>query len=296
MRRALFALVLATAIVVPAFAQDAKYELKLKKEAQGDRVSVKSDETSDIHVLIDLMGQEVKNDEKSKEKKAYIEEILVHPAGAKKSTKLSRTYTAAEKTKGGTTKKQVYAGKTVVIEKKGEKKGEKYKFSIDGEEIAEDDAEELEKEFNKKEEFPLENEDLLPGKPVKLGESWTVDSAKIVKSFEEDGPFVLDVQATKVTGKLLKVYAKDGKQYGTIELSLHLAVKELKLDGNPSKMKDGSKISGTMVLDICIDGTSNSGTEKSTLKFDLSGEIPNGKIAITGDVVSAKSGDEAPKK
>ena len=85
MRRALFALVLATALVVPAFAQDAKYELKLKKEAQGDRVSVKSDETSDIHVLIDLMGQEVKNDEKSKEKKAYIEEILVRPAGAKKS-------------------------------------------------------------------------------------------------------------------------------------------------------------------------------------------------------------------
>jgi len=292
MRRALFAFVLTTGLALPAIAQDKTYELKLKKDAQGDRVTVKSLEKSDIHVLIDLMGQEIKNDEKETEKKEFTEEILVRPAGAKRSTKLSRTYTVAEKTKGDTTTKQVYAGKTVIIEKKGEK----YKFTIDGEEIAEDDAEELEKEFNKKEEFPIENEDFLPGKPVKINEMWSCDTMKIVKSFEADAPFVLDVKATKVSGKLLKVYMKDGKQYGTIELSLLLAVKELKLDGNPSKMKEGSKISGTITLDTCIDGTSHNGSEKSTLKFDLSGEIPNGKITFTGDVNSTKSGEETPKK
>jgi len=291
MRRVPLALAFCVALLAPAFGQDKTFDLKLKKEARGDKVASKSSEKADIKVVIDLMGMEIKNNEKNEEEKDFTEEILEKPPGSKKATKLSRKYTVSEETKDGKTKKHVYAGKTVLVEKKGDK----YKFTVDGEELAEDDAEDLEKEFNKKDEFPLENEDFLPGKPVKLGDSWAVDAEKVVKSFGEDSPMILDAKGTKLSGKLVKVYQKDGKQFGVIELTLLLAVKEMKLDGNATPMKPGSKITGTVTLDVCIDGTSHAGSEKATLKFDLSGEIPNGKIAITGNVVMLKSQEEVGK-
>jgi len=293
MLRAATAVVLAALVAAPlVWGDEPTYEIKLKKEAKGDRTKTTSTEVGDVRFLLEVMGQELDKGEKKTVRQTYVEEIVEKPKGSKKPTKLTRTYEVAGYTKDDKKTTNVYQGKTVLIEKKGDN----YVFTANGEEIAGDDAEELESEFNKHDEIPLEDEDLMPEKPVKVNEAWTVDPKKISAAFETGGPFTLDAAKTKVTGKLVKVYEKDGKRFGVIELTLTLAVKELKLDNQELPMKPGSKVTATTTFDLCIDGTAHSGTEKSALTFDLNGDIPNGKLAVTGTVKVDKVVEDLGKK
>jgi hypothetical protein len=119
--RRLTAVALAWLVALPVLAQDKTYELKLKKEAKGDRVKVASTDVGNMKFKLELMGQEDTKDEKKTVKLAYTEEIVEKAADAKVATKLKRTYTLAERTKDGETAKLSYHGKAVVIEKKGDK-------------------------------------------------------------------------------------------------------------------------------------------------------------------------------
>lgn len=280
-------------LAVPLLAADEPtYAIKLKKEASGDRTKTVSTEAGDVRFKLEVMGQELDKGEKKTVRHTFTEEIIEKPAGSKKPTKLTRAYEVAGYTKDGKRTTHDYQGKTVLIEKKGEK----YVFTANDAEIAGDDAEELESEFNKKDDVPLEDEDLMPDKPVAVGGTWTVDPKKITAAFESGGPFTLDAGKTKVTGKLVKVYEKAGKRFGVIELAMTLAVKELKIDNQELPMKPGSKITATTTFDVCVDGTAHAGSEKSAMTFDLHGEIPNGTIAVTGTVKLDKVIEDAGKK
>jgi hypothetical protein len=292
MRRLTAAAALAGLIALPVLAQEKTYEIKLKKEAKGDRVKVASTDAGDMTFLLEVMGQEMKKGEKKTVKLAYTEEVLERDEKAKKPTKLKRTYQTAQRVKDGGKKTFVYQGKTVLIEKKGDK----YVFTADGQPLDEEDAEELEEEFNKKDDIPLENEDLMPDKPVKLNETWTVDADKVAKAFESGGPLSVVKDKTKVTGKLTKVYDKDGRRFGVIELDIVLGVKDLKVDDQELAMKPGSKVTVKVTLDVCIDGTAHTGTETGTMTFDLKGEIPNGSLAVTGTAKFDKSQEDLGEK
>jgi hypothetical protein len=281
------------ALAFPAPARDdATYEIKLKKEAAGDHTKTVSTDAGDVRFRLEVMGQELDKGEKKTVRQTFTEEILEKPAGTKKPTKLKRTYDVAGKTTDGKKKTEVYEGRTVVIEKKGDK----YVFTADGKELTGDDAEELEAEFNKHDDIPLDDEDLMPDKPVAVGGTWTVDPKKLAAAFEQGGPFALDAARTKATGKLVKVYDKAGKRFGVIELTMTLAVKELKIDNQELPMKPGSKVTATTTYDLCIDGSAHSGTEKSSLTFDLHGEVPNGTIAVTGTAKLDKTIEDLGKK
>ena len=291
MRRLTALALLAGLTAVPALGQDRTYDIKLKKESEGDRVEVAETDAGTMAFKLELMGVEKAEEEKKTLKSAYTEEVVEKPEGARKPTKLKRTYTVAERVKDGEAEKLPYHGKTVVIEKKGGG----YVFTVDGKELAEEDAEELAEEFDPDKDIPLENEDFLPGKPVKLNETWTVDAAKIAMAFDAAGPLALRPEKTRITGKLTKVYEKGGKTFGVIELDLTLAVKELKVDGQELAMKPGSTIKAKFTLDVCIDGTSHTGTEKGTMTFDLNGEIPNGTLSLKGTAKFDKKAEDLGK-
>jgi hypothetical protein len=292
MLRLLAVAALAAAAAAAPVPDTQTYKLKLKKEATGDKAAVTSTEAADIKVVLDIGGNKLNEGDKETTREEYTEEVLERPDGAKKATRLKRTYKVAGKTKGDETTDFAYQGKTVLIEKKGDK----YVFTVDGKELDEDDAGELDEEFNKEQDIPLENEDFLPEKAVKVGETWTVDADKVVKGFEAGAPFTLHKDKTAVTGKLVKVYDKGGRQYGVIELTLKLGVKELKLSGEEIPLKAGSTIAGTITLDVCIDGSSHSGSEKGDLKFDLTGEVPNGTIAVKGTVKMSQTVEDLKAK
>ena len=106
----------------------------------------------------------------------------------------------------------------------------------------------------------------------------------------------MDVDKSKIVGKLLKVYQKDDKQFGTIEMNVTLVVKEFKLDGQEIEMKPGSTMVITSITEQCLDGTSHALNEKSTIKMDLTGEIPNGTLKIGASAKLTKTVEDVGKK
>jgi hypothetical protein len=278
---------LAGFLAAPVLAQDASHAIKLKKEAKGDRVKVASTDIGDMKFKLELMGREDVKEEKKTVKLAYTEEIVEKAKDARDATKLRRSYTTAERTTDGEKARLPYHGKAVVIEKKGDK----YTFTVGGQELEEEDAEELEEEFNQG-DIPLDNEDFLPAKPVKVGETWTVDAKKVAEAFDADGPLALDVKTTRIAGKLVKVYEKGGRRFGVMDLDLTLGVRELRVDGQEIAMKPGSTVRAKITLDACIDGTAHTGTEKGTMTFDLKGDIPNGSLTVTGTAKFDKSSED----
>ena len=79
-------------------------------------------------MMLEVMGQELDKGEKKTVRQTFNEEIVEKPAGAKKPTKLKRSYEVAEYEKDGEKTTHAYQGKTVVIAKKGDK----YEFTVDG--------------------------------------------------------------------------------------------------------------------------------------------------------------------
>ncbi len=264
----------------PASAADETYTLKLYKYKKGDKHDIEKTEESKNNIIIDIMGMNMKQEVTSGKKEVYTEEILEKKDGDKKATKLTRTYKTAEKTEKEETTKAVYAGETVLIEKKGDK----YEFSIKGKELKEDEAPELFKSFNKKDDEP-ENEDFLPAAAVKVGESWKVPADKTDKMFKSlgDDKMKLDTKKSTVSGKLLKAYKKDGAQFGVIELTITVFVTEIDLGGQFAKTKEGSKMVIKGSIDTCIDGTIDFEDGKLDVTVDLTAELPNnGSFSITG--------------
>src|SRR5262249_50246140 len=159
--------------------------------------------------ILDPQGNALKDsDEKKTTSFVYKETILEKPDGKKKATRLSRHYDKAEVTKEGKAQTRSYQGKTVLIEKKDGK----YHFSIEGgDEVKAEEAQELNKEFNKEMDVDKDwTQLMLPKKAVKVNESWKIDGAVFAKDLEKEFGGAMQIDAAKMvaTGKLLKAHKK----------------------------------------------------------------------------------------
>jgi hypothetical protein len=279
MLRAFLAPVVALGLMAAtALGADETYTLKLYKSKKGDKTEHEKSETSKTSVNFTAGGMTKAEEFTGASKETFAEEILEKKAGDKRATKLTRTYGAAEKTAKGETTKPVYAGKTVLIEKKGDK----FEFSIDGTALKEDEVKELANKFNKKDDEP-QNQDFLPTEPVKVGGSWKVPadmSEKIFKTLGEE-KMKADVKKSKIEGKLLKAYKKDGAQFGVLELTITVFITEIDLNGQFFKTSADSKMVLKATIDTCIDGTVAFEDVKMEVLLDLAAELPGaGSLAI----------------
>ncbi len=289
MSRAMLFLVTLALVSAPLSAADEVYEIKVKKDAKGDKSEVSKAEDGTTTATLELGGQEKVTKQKTAVKSVYTEEILERPDMKKKATKIQRVYKTATKTKDGKKETLPYEGKIVLIEKKGDK----YRFTINGEKLDPEDVPDLDKEFNKKDgvESP-ETEDFLPTKPVKLNETWKIDIAKLAKSFGSETPFELDEDASKASGKLVKAYKKDGKQFGVVEIRIDFAPTAFKAGGDSIPLKKGSKLGLLITIDACIDGTVGDGEAKMSANIFVEGEIPNGSLKLVSESKLTETGRE----
>ena len=119
------------------------------------------------------------------------------------------------------------------------------------------------------------------------------------KSFVRNHPLTvrsheLTSVKSKATGKLVKAYKKDGKQFGQMEYVIELPM--TKLEGM-FPCKEGSKMEMKIVVDGCIDGTIDADSSTFTTKVTGSAEViqddkPTGviiKFDISGDEKSTSS-------
>jgi hypothetical protein len=277
------------------------YTIKFKKSAKGDITRIEGQEEGENKIVLTLAGKEVPNQPpQGKEGKAetFVETILERPDQSDRATSLKRRYEKARFTKEGKEQTRGYEGKVVLIEMKGDK----YVFQIEGgKEVTGTDAEALDKEFNKK-DGPSESEMekiLMPGKPVKVGETWKIDAEKLLKTMAKEGGFGGD--NPKASGKLLEVYEKGGHRFGKMDIEMTSPITTF-AGGDMVKFKvaDGSKLGMKFHLDVCIDGSCADAAVKSEMALDMEATFDaggmEGKLVMHAKNAGAKKDTEQPKK
>jgi hypothetical protein len=218
-----FAPVVVAVLAAPAAAQEA-VTIKLRKEQQGDKVAVEKTREGTITVTAGKKAQTKKEEYRYE----YTDKVVEMPADAPKPTRVDRTYDIARKTDPvtGDLKTLSFSGKTVEVQV-SPMEGIGYIFIVGGNAIQPPEVDDLLNEFQggpkpgDKKPKP-EIDALLPDKAVKPGEEWTADAAAIMGVLGNP-PFTLDKKKSKVTGKLVKTYKKDGAQWGVIELKIVMA-------------------------------------------------------------------------
>lgn len=127
---------------------------------------------------------------------------------------------------------------------------------------------------------------LLPGKPVMVGDSWAVPARKAAAGLKV--PF--DETASLASGKLLRVYRKDGVEFAVVELKAALALKVV-----------GGKLEYKVRVDAAIDGKSTRGHYRADLTIsgmkpvDVKGEKLTTGGTTRGTVTLEVSEQAAPR-
>jgi len=257
-------------------AQDT-YPIKFKGETEGDVGQVDRTETTIVTTkVVDGAGKALVDQKKTVvDTSSFIETVKKCEKG-KTATLVERKYDKAIMTTDGEKKELPYQGKTVVIEKKGGK----YTFSVDGKALAGDDAASLSKEFKDTADDKFDFvKALQPKDAVKVNGSWKLDMEPYLKDIRKDGNVEVDADKCKGTCTLMKAYKKDGMQFGEVKVEMTYPVKSLGSGAMKLVGQEGSVATLDLTLDVCIDGTAQTGTSKANMKLDLKSS-PDGMVKI----------------
>ncbi len=268
--------------------------IKLKELGEGEAALIKKKETTTTKVNVtDGKGNVVvdKTDAKT-EVQEYKETILKRQDG-KLPTKLERDYSKAEVTQDDKTTDGPLHGKTVIIEKKGDKYSFTYK---DGTEVADQALEMLDKAFGKKTEEAAEIEKMvLPKGPVKVGQSWKIEIAKIAAALSQQGEIAVDAAKSTGQGTLVKAYKKNGRQFGEMKFKMQMPLTSAGKGAQQLKFTAGAKIELDLTLDGCIDGSANAGQMKMKMTMSGTADAGAGALVMLNVVVDANHSEEETK-
>jgi hypothetical protein len=245
-----------------------KYTIKLKEVGIGDTLRTESKETT--VTKSQTMGEKDKQPGKTTEEKftrdlLFQETVVERPAAQKMPTKIKRLYEKATLTAfaGGAAgdAKPLYHGKTVLIEKK--QAG--YEFRIEGGDAFKDPT--LDNEFNGGQQESHKRL-FLPLQPVAVGGTWKVDTAPLLHGFKQDEK--VTVKKAEGTGKLVKVYKKDGRQFGVIETDIAMEFTVEVKEADPKTkgtLSATQKLTMKVTFDGCVDGTLAEGRVDSSSEY-----------------------------
>jgi hypothetical protein len=274
----------------PAGAQE-KYAIKIKESGQGDSFVYSIAESGKSTTkAVDANGGVLKDSAESKGKTyVYAVTILEQKAGDKRATALRRSYEKASTTRDDQPKVSDLEGKTVLIEKKGDK----YTFRFEGgAELTAAQAAELDQDFNKR-KSTVSDEDMMAKNPVAVGESWNIDPAVFLKGIgSEEDTKVYDPTKAKLTGKLVRVYEKDKRRFGVVEFDIEIPFK-----ANLEVEKGNKIVGGNVVMkatfDGCIDGSVFARTLKGNWTVDLRLSVDVGGKDVAVNVLTTAQMDES---
>lgn len=286
-RRAFGVVVLLAAVAVAQVAAQDAVAIKFADPKAGERVQVTEDETAVVTTTVKGMSQD--KVDKSMKSVVYVEECVTPPeAAGKKSLKATRTYSKIEGSKDGQPLDAGLVGKTIRIEKAGGK----YTFTVDGKPVAGAIAAELEQAYNKPDGTSAK--DFFPETPLKAGDTWKVDSKKLLAGLADD-KFTFDAAKAAMTGKLVKTYQKDGAGYGVFEVKASLPITGLG-PKNPLTVKPGSQMTLTLTGDGCIDGTVPGGETATKMQLRIEAATMGVDVTVVADVDQKKKATPLPKK
>jgi hypothetical protein len=270
----------------PAADPTATYTIKIRDKQAGDKYEVTESRSSSSNTAATLPTGKQTRSENAEARTEYTETVLEVAAESPQPTKLTRVYKVAEWTpppaKGkapaapGKMVSASFVGKTVTIEKKGDA----YTFKADGNDLSAVEAKHLAEEFGKTRKVRVQ--DMFPKAPVKLNEAWSPEPA-VLKELAASLPFPVNPDKSKVTGKLTRVYTKDGRQFGVIEVRTEVSV-----EGKGSAGPTGTFTVET-TLDVTIDGSAIAGTMKDNTTGTLNGRDKGVEFQVVIDAKQERS-------
>jgi hypothetical protein len=140
--------------------------------------------------------------------------------------------------------------------------------------------------------------EMLPSKPVKVGETWSQDKKKVLASMKGlllDGT-VVDEEKMSFLGKLVRAEKKDGGLYGTIELTSTLPVKKYQLDEQTILNADaGSVVTLQEVLTCRLDGGSPDCRYERVFSVAVKAKVPDGKVEVKVIVTTTGTEESVPQ-
>jgi hypothetical protein len=229
---------------------NATYTLKFRPAEKGDKYHVVRARDATAVVKTGNSSQTSKEEFRFE----YTETVLDTAPDEPRPTKVTRVYKIARKADlKGEMHDRSYVGKTITIERylKG------YKYSVDGQSLPVQEQLEMNQDFTTG-QWRLDQN--FPVKPVKVGEEWPVDFAAIT-AIGGNAQTQYSKEKSKITGKLSKVYKKDGHLWGVIELKIKMVIDTVATNGSPIK----GEVDTDATLDIGIDGSARAGNMKMTV-------------------------------
>jgi hypothetical protein len=269
--RLTFALLCLLPITIPV---QETYTIRFKKSTKGTTThKEKKDVNNESFKITDNAGNSL-DDKAKKEQLTWVfdETILERPDVNKKATLIKRTYEKATVTAEGETKALAVQGKTVIIEKKDGNFTFRYE---NGGAVAGEDAEHLDKEFNKENDDIDAQAFLLPKKAVGINEEWKVAMPEFLKRFEKQTKMTVDIEKAKGTGKLLKAYKQDGRQFGDVVISMQFPVKTVKTEDGEIEWQPGTLMTIELKAAACIDGSVEDTTGQWSVVFNGVALVPS---------------------
>ena len=269
-------------VVAPAglLGQEA-HQLKFKKDwGRGSTCLVEKREIVKTRSkLVAIKGKDpVEDNQQSKVVvHQYRETILEKGLADKEPTRLRRTYEVHQLRQGDETTSLPLHGKSVIIEKTDEK----YRFRFEGgAELSPREAEDLIDEFQNPSRPRLDLDELLTEDVVEVQRTYKINPKVLVKVFAPVvGPTMIDDNQPKGDYTLTRAYKKDGKQYGVLDVRIHLPVQQLiSFVRKPSVERlftqPGAAMRIRLTADGCIDGSAVDMTTKTNLSVEGTGLLP----------------------
>ncbi len=251
---------------------NATYTLKFREAAKGEKYDVIRGRNMTAHVTVKNVNTDTI--QKQEYRYEYTETILDTEDGEPRPTKVTRVYKTARKADPkGDMKDASHVGKTVTIEKylKG------YKYSVEGKSLPVQEQVEMNQDFTASN---LRLEQNFPKTAVKVGDEWPIDFSAIT-AIGGAAQTKYDKEKSQFTGKLVKAYKKDGRQWGVIELKIKMVIDTVATNGSPIK----GEANTDTTFDIVIDGSARAGSMKMKLDSTINDRDVLGnerKTTVTG--------------
>jgi hypothetical protein len=184
------------------------------------------------------------------------------------AVKFARTYETAKKTVDGKEKGRSYADRTLLFEEVAGK----HRIGVSaGPALDPEDVAELFRNQKGASATHALLEGLNPGKPVRVGDSWSMPITAVFKD-----AMTADVSKSALTAKLVKVYPKGQSTFGTFEVTARLRITALHDGGVTIPFDPPAACDGKLVFDLAIDGSSSESADRGELTIKGEGRVKVG--------------------
>jgi hypothetical protein len=262
---------------------DGGYRLNFKEHADIGKPAVieKKETVKSRSKLVGIEPKTVLEDNKEEQTtSSKYQETMLEAAKDGDPIRLRRKYELAQTTADGKTTDFPWHGKTILIEKENGQ----FRFSIDGgNELTGKNAEPLAGEFASR-QSSLSNELISPDKAVRLNESHEIGPKDLLKVFGGSigAGIKLDGEKARGSWKLTRVYKKEGRQFGVVDLLADLPI--LEMTSSPQAdpkaveklaMRPGAKMTFHAVIDGCIDGSAATANNEVDMEINGTAIVPS---------------------